>query len=156
MQTLKLNATQLPASKLSLPLRADVYVCDKCGRDVTKHLHRGRAHVTPPLGPPRYTCVCGEQYATGVMEWDQMSPLERRHRLFQIALYGTISGIPSAGFLLLLRATWVHVNGILFALSVVAEVPGILFLVLFTSAGIEAMDILQSMWRTRVAARWRN
>src|SRR5262249_61613352 len=42
MRMLNLDRSQLPASKF--PEHADVYICDRCGRDITSHHHRGRAH----------------------------------------------------------------------------------------------------------------
>jgi hypothetical protein len=47
-----LDATILPASKF--PEQADEYERDKCGRLVTKHLNRDRAHVEKPIGRERY------------------------------------------------------------------------------------------------------
>jgi hypothetical protein len=64
----------LPAS--AFPNRADVYVCDKCGRDITKHLRPGQSHTWAPMGRERYLCLCGQKYLTGAREWDHFSERE--------------------------------------------------------------------------------
>ena len=69
------------SSRSSIPEPADVYVRDKCGRDITEHLHRGRPHAWSPLGPPRYGCVRGAKYITGATEWDNLGEWERTHHL---------------------------------------------------------------------------
>jgi hypothetical protein len=71
MQALDLDPKQAtvikrPASEFPDP--ADVYLCDKCGGDITAHLHRGRAHVRQPLGPVKYVCRCGQAYLSGATE----------------------------------------------------------------------------------------
>jgi hypothetical protein len=79
MTSLNLSAphpTTLSAS--AFPTSADVYLCDKCGRDVTKHLHRGQAHVWKPIDPNRYQCRCGEKYLIGATEWDHLGEWERK------------------------------------------------------------------------------
>jgi len=45
------NPTKVPAS--AFPSPADVYVCDKCGRDITKYFRRGQAHAWKPMRPER-------------------------------------------------------------------------------------------------------
>ena len=50
----------VPAS--GFPDRAHRYVCDNCGRDVTKRLGRGHAHAWPPVRPGRFNCACGKCY----------------------------------------------------------------------------------------------
>jgi hypothetical protein len=66
MQTLNLDPMLSPAPikrpASQFPERADVYFCDKCRRDITTHLYRGRSHVRQPLGPVRYVCRCGQSY----------------------------------------------------------------------------------------------
>src|SRR3954467_4255812 len=89
LTTLKLNpgrqtsrspsAVGLPAS--AFPNRAAAYFCDNCQRDMTKHLHPGRAHVWQAMGPSRYICRCGQEWPTGALEWDQFSAVERQRRL---------------------------------------------------------------------------
>src|SRR4030095_782821 len=80
--------TKLPAS--SFPERADVYICDKCGREVTRHLRRGHAHVWAPMGRERYLCPCGEKYLTGATEWDHLGQWERRRRFRQTIVFGVL------------------------------------------------------------------
>ena len=46
---------KLPASRFPEP--ADVYFCDKCGRDESRYLHQGQAHVRQrrfTIGSPSY------------------------------------------------------------------------------------------------------
>lgn len=78
---------QLPAS--ASPNYADSYVCDRCGRDITKHFHVGGTHIGQTIGPIRYVCRCGETYLTGHNEWDFLGDRERRlHLGFRIAFSG--------------------------------------------------------------------
>src|SRR5579864_5726835 len=77
-------AEKIPASRF--PEAADAYFCDKCGRDLTRHLHRGQAHVRQPIGPMRYTCDCGEPYLTGATEWDCLSDWDKRQWRSDIGL----------------------------------------------------------------------
>jgi hypothetical protein len=82
MLSLNLGArplVKLPAS--AFPDRADIYVCDKCGRDITRHFRPGQAHVWAPMGPERCLCLCGERYLTGAKEWDHFSDWERNRRV---------------------------------------------------------------------------
>jgi hypothetical protein len=82
MLSLNLRAhppVKIPAS--DFPNRADIYVCDQCGRDITKYLRRGHAHAWEPMGPVRYKCVCGKKYLTGGKEWDHFSQFERSKRI---------------------------------------------------------------------------
>jgi hypothetical protein len=79
MQLLNLNGsprTQLPAS--AFPKYADAYLCDECGREITKYLHRYRAHSWPQIGRERYLCRCGQSYFTGAKEWDHITSWKRR------------------------------------------------------------------------------
>lgn len=94
MERLNLTAKSLPASQFPEP--AERYVCDNCGRDVTRHLHPGRAHVQQPLGPVWYTCRCGKKYISGAVEWDQLGSGERRSRIYDLALFTLISLLPAA------------------------------------------------------------
>jgi len=62
MQSLNLDSharIKLPASEF--PDKADVYVCDKCGRDITERLQRGAGHTAWQIGTERYRCQCGEK-----------------------------------------------------------------------------------------------
>src|SRR5436853_3747309 len=73
---------QLLASEF--PNRADIYICDNCGRDVTKHFRARVSHSYPPYGPDRFVCVCGDTYLSGAIEWDNIGPRERRRRLVNL------------------------------------------------------------------------
>jgi hypothetical protein len=81
----------LPAS--AFPNPAMTYVCDNCGRDVTKHLHRGQAHVWQPMGPQRYTCRCGQRWLTGAVEWDHLGDWERRRRIRDTSAFSVVLAI---------------------------------------------------------------
>src|SRR5262245_60649726 len=67
---------------------ADRYLCDRCERNITKHFWLGRAHVETPLGPEKYTCVCGETYRIGFEEWDYLGDRERRKRVSMTIFLG--------------------------------------------------------------------
>jgi hypothetical protein len=94
MEALNLDRKQLSTKQLrasEFPEPADVYVCDNCGREVTAHLHRDRAHVSRPLGPSRYVCRCGQRYLSGAVEWDNLTDWEQRHRLVDVGLAVIVS-----------------------------------------------------------------
>ena len=69
----------LPAS--GFPERADVYTCDKCARDVTKHLRLRRSHSWTPMGLTRFVRRCGQRYLTGAIEWVHLGRSERHRRV---------------------------------------------------------------------------
>ena len=76
---LELNSVRLPVSKF--PEWAQVYVCDTCGRDVTRFMRRNwSSHQGPPLGPETQTCVCGRVYKTGFVEWEHLTLREQQRR----------------------------------------------------------------------------
>src|SRR3954468_14606453 len=79
-----LFSKQLPASEFPAP--ADAYLCDTCGKDITRHLHAGRSHVLRPLGPLRYMCQCGQKYLSGAVEWDHLDDWEKRKRMADVGL----------------------------------------------------------------------
>ncbi len=150
METLSLSRKQLPASKFPEP--ADVYLCDKCGTDLTQHLHRGRAHVWRPLGPLRYRCRCGEKYLSGAVEWDNLSNWEKRLRLRQIVGMLILLAVPLTGFVSLLRVTVAHRGIVLLALCVVAAFPFLLLFVWFVDFLFEGFEVIASLLRTRVGS----
>lgn len=82
------NKQQRPASEF--PRYADVYVCDQCQRDITKHLHPGKAQAWRALGPERYTCECGQGYKTGAKEWTNLSNWEKRRQTQQTFGLGSV------------------------------------------------------------------
>lgn len=86
--------TILPASEF--PSRADAYVCDNCRRDITRHLHRGRAHVWRQMGSERYRCNCGALHITGAVEWDHLRDWERKRRVSQTFGLGIIFSFMSS------------------------------------------------------------
>ena len=136
----------LPASRF--PEAADVYSCDSCGRDITEHLHRGRAHVCQPIGPVRYSCLCGKTYLTGATEWDYLSEWDKRQWRSDV-------GITIILFVLLLMtlslgyASWHRHSVILLAIFVVVSIPALVFLRLFGIMLLGFVDIARSIWRTR-------
>lgn len=152
MQTLNLGGIQLPASKFPEP--ADSYICDNCGRDITRYLHPGRAHVSTPLGPPWYVCRCGQRYISGAVEWDSLSAGEHRKRLIEVVGLGIASLIPIGGFAVLVSLAIRHHSIPLTIASGVAAMPLIVFVPVFTISGLEVFEIAASLWRTRVVQQW--
>lgn len=153
MQALDLNTT-IPASRFPEP--ADVYACDSCGRDITEHLHRGRPHVWRPLGPARYVCVCGAKYVTGAAEWDNLSEWERTGRLRQgvgllLVLTLILSAIGSLLYFALNRGGF-----FLTVLAILSASSAIVCLVLFLGTALDIMEIVASVFRTRIGGFWRS
>jgi hypothetical protein len=136
-----------PASEF--PETADLYVCDECGRDITVHLHRGRAHVRQPLGPVRYVCRCGQSYLSGATEWDYLSDWEKQQWLRDIplifilfamvAVYGTVAYFAV-----------VHRSFVTIVLSLVGIPFGLAFLWLLFMVSVAPFQITASILRTRV------
>ena len=140
---------QLPAS--SFPDRADVYVCDKCGLDITKHLHPGQAHTWKAMGPERYRCRCGQNYLTAATEWDHFSEWERKRRIqctlgFAAVFSVIISVCGLAAYLTLRYVFFLPRAGVIVG-ALIAAFP-FLFMVVPFSLGVAS-----SMWRTRVGTR---
>ncbi len=140
--------TQLPAS--SFPDRADLYICDKCGRDITKNLRPGHAHAWAAIGPERYACSCGQNYLTGAIEWDHLGEWKRKRRVQDTLVLGIIFSAMSSilGVLAYVVMHFVYdlqkaalVTGLL-----IAAVPFVLMQVTFWP------NVFASMWRTRVGA----
>jgi len=135
---------RLPAS--SFPERADIYFCDKCARDITHHLHRRRSHSWAPIGPMRYTCLCGQQYLTGALEWMNLSDWEQSRRTSQTLGLGLMFSVMSSvlGLLAywLLRALQLPRLALVFAL-IITVAPFVLFMVPF------CYEVAMSKWRTR-------
>jgi hypothetical protein len=143
---------KLPASKF--PERADAYVCDRCGRDITRKLHPGHAHVRQPLGPPRYTCQCGEKYLTGAIEWDQLGPWQRQQWIRDVGL----AIIVLAVLIVLSVSGYVAVRRhslLLTCLIVVVVLFSIPVWKLFAAILSIPFEIAASLWRTRIAERSR-
>jgi hypothetical protein len=152
MEALNLNPKQLRTKQLrasKFPEPADVYVCDKCGRDITAYLHAGRAHVQQPLGPSRYACRCGETYLSGATEWDNLSDWEKRHRLADIGLVIILlAGL--AVFLILVHVAFTRRSILLFASLALAVLFSIPLFPLFIAILAMPVEIAASIWRTRV------
>lgn len=151
MLSLNLSArtlVKLPAS--AFPDRAAVYVCDKCGRDVTKYFRPGQAHVWAPMGPERYRCVCGQRYLTGATEWDHFSDWERnrsvRDTLGLGVLFSAMSSILGLLAYLVLHLVFGLREGALFTGLVITVLPFFLMQITFWP------EVVASMWRTRIGA----
>lgn len=149
MEALNLNTKRLRASEFPEP--ADVYLCDKCGRDIAARLRRGQAHSWRPLGPLRYVCPCGQKYLSGAVEWDNLSDWERRQRSGQtFGLVIILSAVLTCFGVLVYFALTRH-NPLLLVLSVLAAVPSIAFFGLLAASLLDVFGIAASLWRTRIA-----
>ena len=139
----------LPAS--AFPDRADVYVCDICGTDITKHFRPGRAHVWSAMGRETYTCSCGKRYVTGATEWDHLGNWERRRRVGETLglgiLFSAVTSIPGLVVYLLLRFVFGLRVGATVTGLVITWLPFALMQLGFWPA------VVASMWRTRVSSR---
>jgi hypothetical protein len=132
----------LPASEF--PERAERYVCDKCGRDITSYLHPGGAHVSQVIGPVRYICRCGEKWLTGAVEWDQMDDWDRQRRFIDLRLGIILFSVPSLVLGILLYFAFGPSRGAVVAGAAVSVLPASLQLVQF------ALEVGASIWRTRI------
>lgn len=153
MEALNLNQKQFGTKQLrasEFPDPADVYVCDKCGRDITAHLHRGRAHVRMPLGPSRYICDCGQKYRSGTAEWDDLSDWDRRQRLADIGLAFIVLAA-LAGFSILVAFAVTHRRVALLVVLAIAALFSIPLLPLFIAILTSPFEIAASLWRTRIS-----
>jgi len=143
---------RLPASRF--PESADVYFCDKCGRDVTRHLYRGRAHVRHPIGPMRYGCACGQTYLTGATEWDYLSDWDKRQWRADVGLafilFVLLLSPVALGYLAYQRRSIPFL-----AVFVASLVFAAVFLRLFGLFLLGFADIAWSIWRTRVLTKVR-
>ncbi len=140
---------ELPAS--TFPNRADAYVCDRCGRDITRHFRAMQSHSWAPMGRETYQCACGREYRTGAKEWDHFGASEKRRRIGQtlglgILLSAMFSCVGLLVYLLLHFA---------FGLALGALVTGLVITGLpFTLMQAEFWpSVLASIWRTRISSR---
>src|SRR5579863_7905493 len=157
METLNLYPIQLPKKELrasEFPEPADVYLCDNCGRDITAHLHCGRAHVSRPLGPSRYVCPCGQKYLSGAVEWDNLSDWEQRHRLVDVWL-AVIVFIALALFSFLVYFAITHRSIVLCTFLAVVFLFSVGLVPLFMAILFFPLEIAASLWRTRIAPLFR-
>ena len=144
MQALNLNSTA-PASRF--PEAADVYVCDKCGRDITEHLHRGRPHVWRPLGPARYIwrlrcevrhwrCGMGQPGATGE---NKSSEAEFRPAGSSRLMLSAIGA--------LVYFTFARGGVLLTVLAILSASPAVVCLALFVGTALDLIEIVASVFR---------
>jgi VIT1/CCC1 family predicted Fe2+/Mn2+ transporter len=147
LNTKRPHAKKLRASEFPEP--ADVYICDKCERDITAHLHVGHAHVQRPLGPSRYVCRCGQKYLSGAVEWDELSDWEKQRRLKDVGL-SAILVVALAGFAILVQFAVAHRSITLIALAIVVVLLAIPVFPLFIAILEIPFEIGVSLWRTRV------
>ena len=151
MERLNLIAKSLPASQFPEP--AESYICDSCGRDVTRHMHVGQAHVQQPLGPIWYTCRCGKKYISGAVEWDQLGDGERRNRICELVLFALISLPPAAiATAIVVYEVRIHNNRELHvSLGIGAAVASFFLLWLFVILVlVPGLQICASLVRTRL------
>lgn len=153
MQALNLNST-VPGSRFPEP--ADAYVCDKCGRDITEHLHRGRPHAWRSLGPARYVCVCGAKYVTGAAEWDNLSDWEKSNRLRTNVGLLVIMGLILTAIGALVYITLARGGVVLTVVALLSASPAIVCLALFAGTVLDLIEIIASVFRTRVTGIWRS
>jgi hypothetical protein len=137
-----------PAS--AFPERANIYVCDNCCRDITKHLRPGQSHVWKPRGPERYQCRCGKKYLTGAIEWDHLGRWERSGRIRDtLGLGVTFSAMLSVLGLMLypvLKVAFGLREGAVGTGLVITALPFCLMQLGFWPS------VFASMWRTRIAS----
>jgi len=139
--------SSLPTSRFPNP--AEVYLCDNCGRDLTKNLHHDILLVRQPLGPIWYVCQCGRKYLSGAAEWDNLTTEERKQRIRQL-------GIGSVLFaLLMITGTLAYFGSYggaaLLAALAIALIPLILVAKLLGFVLLDVFEIVASIWRTRVS-----
>jgi hypothetical protein len=147
MANLNLSArkSQLPAS--AYPERADIYVCDKCEKDITRHFIAQQSHSWRPLGRERYLCQCGQSYLTGAVEWTNLSEYEKNRRIQGALVPGIIGSVIFSifglGAYLLLRVLQFR-RIALFTGLVITVFP---FVAIVTTS---LVGIALSSWRTKV------
>ena len=140
--------TTLLASKF--PERADAYVCDGCGRDITPKLHPGHAHVRQPLGSSTYTCHCGQKYLSGAIEWDQLGSWEKQQWMRDVWL----AIIVVAALILFVLTGYVAIKRrslLLSCVMVLLALFSIPLWSLFSAILSIPFEIAASLWRTSVA-----
>jgi len=152
MDALNLNTShqKVPASQFPEP--ADTYVCDRCGRDITKYFYRGHAHAQQPIGPIRYTCQCGQSYLSGKTEWDYLSNWAKRQRLMEFVL-ALILSAGFAGFAILAYFAFAHRSAVLLTLAFILLALSIPLLPLYQAILAIPVEIAASLWRTRIRGK---
>lgn len=149
MDTLNLGGRPVvPLPGSAFPERADVYVCDKCGRDITKRFHPRQSHSWSPMGRETFICACGQRYQTGATEWDHFGDRERSKRAGDTLGIGLLlsaaSSIVGAVVYLILRYAFGLQRTAILAAMALALLPFVLMQVTLWP-GVAA-----SIWRTRV------
>jgi hypothetical protein len=138
-----------PAS--DFPERANIYVCDNCGTDITKHFRPGQSHVWRPMGPERYQCLCGKKYLTGAAEWDDFSRWERsgriRYTLGMGLTFSTMISVLGLMVYLVLKFAFGVRAGAVGTGLIITALPFCLMQFAFWPS------VFASMWRTRIASR---
>lgn len=139
----------LPAS--TFPDKADAYICDKCGRDITKHFRPGESHTWTPMGRERYKCLCGQRYLTGATEWDHFSDWERSRRVRDTLglgiLVSAMFSIPGLLAYVVLHFVFGVREGAGITGWIITVLPFCLIQIGFWPG------VVASMWRTRVGTR---
>jgi hypothetical protein len=146
----EVSAGSLPASRF--PERAGAYLCDKCGKDITKNFYVRKGHGTPRLGPPTFYCEFGERYLSGTREWDQLGTNEQRTTL----RFLRISAILTLPFFISLAALVAGIyehNRTLMILGTVLTVLTSPLSIFLAFCSLEIRDIAASIYRTRVSKR---
>jgi hypothetical protein len=142
--------SQLPASRFPEP--AELYFCDRCGRDLTKNLYHDRAPVWQPLRPMWFVCPCGQKYLSGAAEWDDLTTWERRQRVWQLRIGFALFALlvtPATLAYFALR----YGGAALIALVGIALIPSILVARPFGFVLLDLYEIVASVWRTRLSRR---
>jgi hypothetical protein len=145
------NADTKPAS--AFPEAAAIYLCDTCGRDVTKHLRPARAHVQTRIGPPRYVCRCGTRYLSGAVEWDHLGAEDRKRRIRDYRVFGIVTLLPTITIILLVILAIERRSIFLAAIAFVISIPGTMCAWLLAGFTAEWIAIAASIWRTRFAQK---
>lgn len=143
MLGLKLSLEKLPAS--AHPERANVYVCDKCGRQITKHLGTVIAHSRPPIGAERYRCKCGSRDLIGAIEWDHMGSVRRGQYFWGTFVVGLLLSFSISVFVFLVFLV-LHV-------TTRSDRPAIY--VAITITALPFISVHCSFWPRIVASMWR-
>ena len=152
MFSLNLNPQPLRKLKASkFPERAEVYLCDNCGRDISKHFRPLQSHSWRPMGPERYRRSCGQKYQTGATEWEHLSHGERKRRISQTFAVGFFLSIARSVVGLVLYLGLQSVFRVHQAAGIVALTVSVLPLALMQMTFWPG--VMASMWRTRFSSR---
>jgi len=96
------------------------------------------------MGPERYICECGQKYLTGATEWDHLGDAERRKRVWDgtvlAALFALVLAIPGGAIYLIFH----RAIGALFVALLLVVSPFLMQVPFW-------LDVVASMWRTRVS-----